>query len=93
MEDSNNFFIKWINGKHILQVKSLENFKQAKELLIKCNTKFYTYTSKSEKPITLLLKDLNNSYEIKEILKELRSLNISDIEFQKVIRFSTNRSN
>jgi len=88
IKDSNNFFIKRINGKHILQIKSLD-FKQAKELLIKCNTKFYTYTSKSE---NLLLKGLNNSHEVKEVLEELRSLNISDIEFQKVIRFSTNRS-
>jgi hypothetical protein len=70
----NNFYIKRINGsKHILYVDSLENFNQVKELLVKCNTKFYTYTNKSEKPITLLLKGLNRrKYEENKVLNELR---------------------
>lgn len=88
-----NFYIKRINnGKHILQIDNLDNFKQIKDLLVKCNTKFYTYTDNLEKPKTVLLKGLNNSYNENEVLDELRSQSIDGIEFQKVLRFSTYKS-
>jgi len=46
----NNFYIKRINnGKHILQTDSIKSFKIAKELLMKCESKLYTFTAKSEK--------------------------------------------
>ncbi|KYN03420.1 hypothetical protein ALC62_05738, partial [Cyphomyrmex costatus] len=52
LKDLNSFYIKRINsGKHSLQVDTLENYKSVKDLLVKCNSKFYTYTSKIEKPI------------------------------------------
>jgi len=93
IKDMKNFFIKRVNnGKHILHVDTMENFKQVKELLIKCNSKFYTYTDKSEKFITILLKGLDSAYQEDEILDELRSLNIKDVNFTKVLRFTTNKS-
>lgn len=93
LKDMNNFYIKRLNsGKHTLQVDNIDNFKQAKELLTKCNSSFYTYTFKAEKPITLLLKGLDNSYEKKEILDELCSLSIENVEFKKVTRFTTSKS-
>lgn len=55
IKDTNNFQIKRINnGKHTLQVDNINNFNAVKELLVKCNLKFYTYTAKTEKPTTLL---------------------------------------
>lgn len=43
-----NFYIKRINnGKHVLHVDSINNFNNVKELLTKCNTRFYTYTTKT----------------------------------------------
>jgi len=93
IKDIKDFYIKRVNnGKHILQMDTAENFKQAKELLIKCNSKFYTYTDKTEKFITLLLKGLDSAYQEEEILEELRSLNIRDVNFTKVLRFTTNKS-
>lgn len=89
----NDFHIKRINGgKHVLQIDNLTNFKQAKELLVKCNTEFYTYTLKTKKPIIFLLKDLDSSYNENEVLEELKSINVTNIEFTKVIRFSTSKS-
>jgi len=42
-----NFYIKRINnGKHVLQTDSIESFKIAKKLLMKCESKFYTFTAK-----------------------------------------------
>jgi len=93
IKDIKDFYIKRINnGKHVLQIDTLENYRQVKELLIKCNSKFYTYTDKSEKIITLLLKGLDSAYLEEEILAELRSLSISDVNFVKVIRFTTPKS-
>jgi len=93
IKDIKDFYIKRVNsGKHILQIDTVENFKQVIELLIKCNSKFYTYTDKSEKFITLLLKGLDSAYQEDKILEELRSLNISDVKFTKVLRFTTNKS-
>lgn len=91
LKNMSNFYIKRINnGKHVLHVDRISNFNNAKELLTKCNTRFYTYTTKTEKPIILLLKGLNCSYT--EVLSELISLNIENIEFKKVSRFTTNKS-
>lgn len=93
ISNMNNFYIKRINnGKHVLQINNMDNFKTAKELLIKCNSRFYTYTSKLEKPITILLKGLNSSYSEKEVLDELKSLNITNVDFLKVMRFTTTKS-
>jgi len=70
LADINNFYIKRIsNGKHILQIDSIENFKKVKNLLMKCESKFYIFTVKSEKPIILLLKRLNSSYSENEVLQ------------------------
>lgn len=44
LKDLDNFYIKHINsGKISLQVDTLENYKQVKQLLSKCNSKFYLY--------------------------------------------------
>lgn len=61
-------------------------------MLNEINYKYYTYIPKTEKLISLLLKGLNSSYEEIEILKELECLGITNVNFTKVIRFSTNKS-
>lgn len=40
----------------------------------------------------MLLKGLNSSYNEKEVLDELKSLCITNVEFNKVVRFVTNKS-
>ncbi|XP_068988900.1 uncharacterized protein [Bombus flavifrons] len=47
------------------------------------NTTFYTYTPKTEKHHTYMLKGLDNSYTETEILTDLQSLQIDDIQFTK----------
>jgi len=56
---------------------------------MKCESKFYTFTAESEKPIILLLKRLNNSYSGNEVFQKLRSLRINEVEFNKITRFTT----
>jgi hypothetical protein len=72
--------------------QNLTDYNKAKEILISANTAFYTYTPKSEKYHTYLLKGPDNSYTQSEILEDLQSLQMYDIQFIKVSRFSTRRS-
>lgn len=66
------FHIKRIHsGKHALYLRNLPDFHKAKETLLAANTTFYTYTPKTEKHHTYLLKGLDNSYTETEILTDL----------------------
>lgn len=93
LKDANNFYIKRnSSGKHSLYLDNTANYKIAIDLLTRCNSKFYIYTNKSEKPINILLKGLEQSYQEKEVLEELQALNIENVSFNKVIRFTTSKS-
>lgn len=88
-----NFHIKRIhNNKHILYVNNLSDFTKAKNILTSAKTSFYTFTHKSEKYQTYLLKGLDNSFSEQDILSELKGLQISDVDFTKVTRFTTKKS-
>lgn len=60
----------------------MDSFKRVKELLTECGSKFYTYTSKVERPTTLLLKGLNSSHDEKEVVEKMKSLNIANVDFK-----------
>ena len=88
-----NFHIKRIHtGKHVLYLQSLNDYIKAKEILTAANTAYYTYTPKSQKFHTYLLKRLGNSFREAEILKDLKALKIDEIQFTKVSRFATRKS-
>jgi hypothetical protein len=56
-----NFHIKRIHaGKHVLYLQNLNDYNKAKDILITTDTAFYTYTPKSQKQHTYLLKGLDN---------------------------------
>ena len=76
----------------MLYLQNLNDYNKAKEILITTNTAFYTYTPKSQKQHTYLLKGLDNSFTETEILDDLQALQIDDIHFTKVSRFSTRNS-
>ena len=63
-----------------------------KKILTAANTAYFTYTPKSQKPHTYLLKGLGNSYTEAEILEDLKALNIEEVNFTKVTRFTTRKS-
>ena len=89
-----NFHIKRIHtSKPVIYLQNLKDYNRAKEILIAANTAFYTtYTPKSQKQHTYLLKGLGNSFTEPEIQKNLRTLQIDDIHFIKVSRFSRRKS-
>lgn len=85
------FYIKRINA-NVLQIDTEENFTNTKDLLKKTGTRFYSYTPKENKMPTYVLKGLHNSYTETEILKELHTLQLTDITFCKVSRLTTKRA-
>ena len=88
-----NFHIKRIHsGKHVLYLQNLNDYANAKKILTAANTAYFTYTPKSQKPHTYLLKGLGNSYTEAEILEDLKALKIEEVNFTKVSRFSTRKS-
>ena len=88
-----NFHIKRIHsGKHVLYLQNINDYTNAKKILTAANTANFTYTPKSQKPHTYLLKGLGNSYTEAEILEDLKALNIEEVNFTKVTRFTTRKS-
>ena len=80
-----NFHIKRIHtGKHDLYLQSWNDYIKAKEILIAASTLYYTYTPKSQKHHTYLLKGLGNSSTEAEILEDLKGLKTEEIQFTKV---------
>jgi hypothetical protein len=70
-----NFHIKRIHvSKHVLYLQNLNDYNKRKEILITTDTAFYTYTPKSQKQHTYLLKGLDNSVTETEILDDLKAL-------------------
>lgn len=88
-----DFHVKQIHvSKHILYLQNVEDHKKTIHMLKQVNAIFYTYTIKSEKPQTLLLKGLSGGYSEEEVLEELKKLQIPRVEFLKVARFKTRSS-
>ena len=88
-----NFHIKRIHsGKHVLYLQRRNDYAKAKNILTATNTAYYTYTPKSQKPHTYLLKGLGNSFTEAEILEDLKALKIEEVNFTKVSRFTTRKS-
>ena len=76
----------------MLYLQNLNDHAKAKKILTAANTAYFTYTPKSQKPHTYLLKGLGNSYTEAEILEDLKALKIEEVNFTKVSRFSTRKS-
>lgn len=88
-----DFYIKKFNeGKHSVFLANVSDHKKVKDLLTIARTSYFTYTPKSEKTQSFLLKGLHSGYEPEEIEYELKNLNIENLEFVKVSRFTTPKS-
>lgn len=87
-----DFVMKNVNKNctHIIS-SSLEDHKLLREHLKNENQKFYFYTPKDEKPINVIIRGIDNSYDENDIISELNNLNIK-IDVLRVMRYSTNNS-
>lgn len=71
--------------------QSIEDFVLVKDSLASQEIDHYTFTPKSIKPINLLIKNLDSTFEPQEVENELK-IKFPNINFLKVSRFITKRS-
>lgn len=91
----NDFKIKDLNQKNkkiILYVNNIANFARVISYLQKTETNFYTFTPKSMKNKTFLLKGLNANNTTDEILEQLRMHENENLKIVKVSQFHTSKS-
>ena len=89
----NNFRIKRINNtRHYIQLENLTDHMAVLDILSQRKIKYFSFTPKSRKPQTLLLKGLDNSFSPEEILAELKDLNLPNTNILKVSNFATTNS-
>lgn len=63
---------------------NLEVYTKVNKVFIDNQTQYYTYTPKSQKPKTIILKGVNGDFNEKDIKNELEELKIPNIEIIKV---------
>lgn len=89
----NNFKIKELNNKKTaLFMSSLDDYIRVKAYLEKTKTEFFTFTPKSLKTKTYLLKGLSPNLNTEEIYKELCKFNNDHLKILKVNQFKTKKS-
>ena len=87
------FFIKKINKfRSSLQIEDLSFYKKMVEFLKERNYQFHTFTPKSEKPHTYLLKGMANGTKLDDVKEALTSKSSENINIIKVDRFTTRKS-
>lgn len=88
----NDFQIKQFRNKKSLFLNSLNDHIKVKAYLEKTKTKFFTFTPKSMKNKTYLLKGLESNADMKEIFNELCTHETNELKFLKINQFSTKNS-
>lgn len=87
-----DFHIRRVNdNKHLLHTTTPDNFKLAVQILKQNEIQFFTYTPRTDKNLTVLLKDLKSDFNTKEILDALINQKIENLQFLSVKKFETRR--
>lgn len=63
-----------------------------KDILVKNNTQFFTYTPKNRRPKSLILKGIRNEPEAEDIKNEINSMNLNNVNIIKVAKIKYNKS-
>lgn len=89
---SSDFKIKIVNkNRFVLKMGSVALFKKILVILKAAKIQYYTYSLKSERPITLLLKGLHPDTEILDIKADIEATD-RDLKVIKVKNFTTPKS-
>ena len=87
------FKIKEFNNKKIaLFMSSINDYNRVKAYLQKTKTKFFTFTPKTIKTKTYLLKGLSGNTDPDNIFNELCKFQNENLIFKKVSKFTTKKS-
>lgn len=84
----NDFWLKQNNSDYVnVMPQNLETYKAIKEILNKANCKYFTYTSKEEKKISLMLKGIKSDYNEDDIKLALENKNLINTKIEKISKF------
>lgn len=89
-----NFKIKRINNnRHYVQLESLKNYNLVIDNLKQRKVKFFTFTPKNLKSQTILLKEIDSSFNPDEVGQEIGKLKLDNINVIKVANYFANQKN
>lgn len=75
--------------KHGIFAENMSDYKNIKKNIAKVEAEYYSFTCKSERVQSMLLKGMDPSTKTEEILEELKSYNEAEREFSRVKIFET----
>lgn len=88
-----NFNIKLINKKCTqVLTNSLADYDLVKKYIVDNDKNHYTYTPKERKNINFIIRGINNSYSPEEIIDEINSLNLENVNIVKCSEYKTRDS-
>lgn len=86
------FTITKVNGKcSRIQLETKEDFNSIKEVMIKEQTAFHTFTPSDEKATSVIIRNLCESFEDSDVHQALEALNL-DIKIRSVSQYQTDYS-
>ena len=92
--EKNEFMVKQTReNTAVVYTFKLDSFVKAKTCLADNKVQFFTYTPKPLKNKNLVLKGIHGDYTDSEILIELKSLNLDNVNISKVSKITFNKSN
>ncbi|KAK0165835.1 hypothetical protein PV328_004319 [Microctonus aethiopoides] len=81
---TDNFKIKRMSDNlYILKIDDYNDYKKTLDVLQNTNTQYYTYTPRQEKCKSFLLKGLDSSYELKEVMEIINNMEIPNLVINK----------
>ena len=79
------FYLRYIDEKSILaKCDNTVTSKTVIEILKKNKVKFYTYTTREEKPRNLIIKGIRGNFTADDLRSEIKSLNIANVNITKL---------
>lgn len=90
-----DFYIRQISndGLTTVQPSNIENHKKITEILIKNNQQYYTYTPKSLRPKTIVLKGISGEFNEQDIKDEIEELKLQNTNILKITKMKTSQKN
>lgn len=77
---------------HTIFTNTLDHHRCLVATLIEVSIQFYTFTPKSQKPKSILIKGIKGNFYLDDIKKEITDLRIPNLEVLNITKFTFNKS-
>lgn len=91
--EQKDFVLKNVNS-NVTQVivYNLNNFNRVKVILKEHEKHFFSFTPKGLKPISILLRNLDRTFDESDIIEGINELKLDNVKVEKIYKFKTNNS-